>query len=337
MRFTVRRPAGAEVSPCCHRPSGGDVACSVHVGVARPGVAGCALENRLALAVSGATCPHAEHRCDVYAAGICSTRPEALCCSRTASRPHPLRLMARLSPRFCATRTPGCCSVPRAVRVIARTSRASMRIVSKRRAMSVVAFSTQSLRRSVSRAFSFAMRELRASSPVGAALGAGQPLLQHLQPLRLTRGETGGVQQFAGRQGRRHHHTTVDTHHAALTRTSDGSRDVGERDMPAAGPVTGDPVGLHPRWDRPRTAEAHPAEFGHPHPTEPAIHTLDVMRFDRRPAGIPRAHRLCARLGGGAFRRRSCPSPERSPATPAAARSASPAASQSCSARAAVN
>ena len=82
----------------------------------------------------GATCPHAEHRCDVCAAGICSTRPQALCCSRAAIKPHPLRLMPRLSPRFCATRTPGCSIVPRAERVIARTSRASMRIVSKRRA-----------------------------------------------------------------------------------------------------------------------------------------------------------------------------------------------------------
>jgi hypothetical protein len=34
LRFTVRRPASAEVSPCCHRPSGGDVAWRVHVDVA---------------------------------------------------------------------------------------------------------------------------------------------------------------------------------------------------------------------------------------------------------------------------------------------------------------
>src|SRR5271165_3244711 len=51
LRFTVRRPASAEVSPCCHRPSGGDVACGVHVCVARPRAAGDALENRLALPV----------------------------------------------------------------------------------------------------------------------------------------------------------------------------------------------------------------------------------------------------------------------------------------------
>src|SRR5262249_33250814 len=51
LRFTVLRPASAEVSPCCHRPSGGDVACGVDVGIARARSAGDALENRLALAV----------------------------------------------------------------------------------------------------------------------------------------------------------------------------------------------------------------------------------------------------------------------------------------------
>src|SRR4030088_2038251 len=99
----------------------------------------------------GATCPHAEHRCDVYAAGTCSTRPKALCCRRATSWPQPLRLIARLSPRFWATRTPGCATVPRAERVIARTSRSSTLITSNRRARSVVVFSTQSLRRSLSR------------------------------------------------------------------------------------------------------------------------------------------------------------------------------------------
>src|SRR5271166_1000417 len=50
-RFTVHRPASAEVSACCHRPSGGDVASGVHVSVARARTASDALENRLALAV----------------------------------------------------------------------------------------------------------------------------------------------------------------------------------------------------------------------------------------------------------------------------------------------
>jgi hypothetical protein len=80
---------------------------------------------------------------------------------------------------------------------------------------------------------------------------------------------------------------------------------VGERDVPAAGPVAGDPVGLHPLGDGPREAESHPADLGYPYPTEPAVQTL--------------AGRLCAMSGGGGFRRKSYASPVRNPATPAAA------------------
>ena len=57
MRFTVRRPPNGEVSPCGHRPSGGDVACGVDVGVAPTGSADFALEDRLALAVPGSDVP----------------------------------------------------------------------------------------------------------------------------------------------------------------------------------------------------------------------------------------------------------------------------------------
>ena len=57
MRFTVRRPPIGEVSPCGHRPSGGDVACGVDVGVAPASSAGFALENRLALTVPGSDVP----------------------------------------------------------------------------------------------------------------------------------------------------------------------------------------------------------------------------------------------------------------------------------------
>jgi len=51
LRFTVHRLASADVSPCCHRPSGGDVTCGVDIGIARARTAGDALENRLALTV----------------------------------------------------------------------------------------------------------------------------------------------------------------------------------------------------------------------------------------------------------------------------------------------
>ena len=57
MRFTVHRPPSGEVSLCWHRPSGGDVACRVHIGITRPRSAGDALEHRLALAVLGRDMP----------------------------------------------------------------------------------------------------------------------------------------------------------------------------------------------------------------------------------------------------------------------------------------
>src|SRR5882757_9430399 len=60
LRFTVRRPPNGEVSLRWYRPSGGNVAGCVDVGVARPRFAGDAGEDRLALAVFG---------CDVPAGG----------------------------------------------------------------------------------------------------------------------------------------------------------------------------------------------------------------------------------------------------------------------------
>jgi hypothetical protein len=85
---------------------------------------------------------------------------------------------------------------------------------------------------------------------------------------------------------------------------------MGERKMPAAGPIAGDPVGLHPLGDRPRQAEAHPADLGHPHPTEPPVHMLDMMRFHRdlpeslmhtgfapRRAAVRSAEKVAHRLG----------------------------------------
>ncbi len=89
------------------------------------------------------------------------------------------------------------------------------------------------------------------------------------------------MQQFTGRQGCRHGNATVDTHHAAVTGTRDGTGDVRERDKPAPGPIPGDPVGLHTLGDGAREAEAHPADLGHPYPTQPAVETLDVVRFHR--------------------------------------------------------
>ena len=161
MRFTVHRPPSGEVSLCWHRPSGGDVAGSVHVGITRPRSAGDAREDRLALAVLGRDMPTGGASLRRERSRDPLHAPRGLVVE-AGDQPAPTLddLIARLRPRFWATRTPGRSSVPRAERVIARTSRSSTRMVSNRRARSVVVFSTQSRRRSTSRALSLAIASL---------------------------------------------------------------------------------------------------------------------------------------------------------------------------------
>jgi hypothetical protein len=281
LRFTVRRPASAEVSPCCHRPSGGDVACSVHVGVARPGCAGFALEHRLALAVLERDVP--AHR-----ASLRRVRGRDL-----------LDPTASLVLQTPGEQTPSAAADATVQTALLSNTHAGLLDRSTRTAghrTYVKGFDADRVEapRDVRGGFfdpvlasvpltRFELRdgEFRASSPVGAALGATEPLLQHLQSPGRTAAQARGVQQFSSRQCRRHRNTTVYTHHTPVTRAADRIRDVGERNMPAAGPITGDPVGLHARWDRPGQAEAYPADLRYPHPTEPAVQPLNVARFDR--------------------------------------------------------
>jgi len=107
LRFTVRRPPSGEVSPCCHRPSGGDVACSVDVGIAPTGIAGFALEDRLALAVSG---------CENMSGGLAARLPVLLLLHRQI--PHIPRIPAvRQQPLLLlSSRQP---SKPRHIRTVA--------------------------------------------------------------------------------------------------------------------------------------------------------------------------------------------------------------------------
>src|SRR5674476_689217 len=112
------------------------------------------------LRLSDAMCLQALQVCDVYAAFTFSTRPEAFCYNRPASRPHPDLRMPRLRPAFCATFLPGFCTVPAAERVMPLTLRFSTRITSNLAARSVLVFSSQSLRRSPSLAFNRPIRVL---------------------------------------------------------------------------------------------------------------------------------------------------------------------------------
>ena len=279
LRFTVRRPANAEVSPCCHRPSGGDVACSVHVGVARTRVTDLALENRLALAVLG---------CDMPACGASLRRvrgrdlldPSVSLMLQTRGKQTPTACVdSPIQSTFLGNaHTRLRHSSPRGACHHAHVEGLDPDRIETPRDVSSGFFypvlTTVGLTR-----FQLRNRHLCASSPARAAPGAGKPLLQYLQPASLTAAQTRNAQQFTGRQGRRHYNATVDTDHAALTRTSDRTRDMREPDVPATGPIAGNPVGLHALGDRPRQTETHPTHLRHPDLTEPAVQTLDVMQF----------------------------------------------------------
>ena len=233
MRFTVRRPPIGEVSPCGHRPSGGDVACGVDVGVAPASSAGFALEHRLALTVPG---------CDVPARGASLRRkrgrdlldPTVSLVLQTRGEKPPTAVPDRpVQPALLSDAHTGLLhSSPRSAGHRPHVQGFDPDRVEAARNASADLFDPVLAPVGLTR-LQFRDRPFCSRTPGGATLGPGQPLLQHLQPLDLTPGQTGCVQQWPG----------------------DRSGDVGERDMPAAGPITGHPVGLDTRWHRPRQRE----------------------------------------------------------------------------------
>ncbi len=281
MRFRVRRLPSGEVSPCGHRPSGGDVACSVDVGVAPSSGAGFALENRLALTVP---------RSDVPARGASLRRvrgrnlfdPTVSLVLQTRGQKAPTAPAdSSVQPAFLSNTHTGLLdSSARSADHRTHVEGFDADRVEATREVSGDFFDPVLAPVGLTRS-QIRDRQLRSGTPVRATVGPGEPLLQHLQPLGLAEAQARGAQQFTGRQRCRHRNAAVDTNHATIAWTGDGFRNVGERHMPAASPITGDPVGLDARGHRPRHAKPHPAHFGHPHPTKATVDALDVTRFQR--------------------------------------------------------
>ena len=223
LRFTVRRPPIGEVSPCCHRPSGGDVACGVDVGVAPASSAGFALENRLALAVPGSDVPargaslrriRGRDLLDPTVSLVLQTRGEK---PPTAAADRPVQ------PALLSNAHTGLLhSSPRRAGHRPHVKGFDPDRVEAARNVSGDFFDPVLAPVGLT-GFQFRDRPFRSRAPVGATLGPGESPLQHLQPLSLTAGQTGCVQQFAGRQRRRHRNTTVDAHHAPIVRPGIGS------------------------------------------------------------------------------------------------------------------
>jgi hypothetical protein len=278
-RFTVHRPPYGEVSLCWYRPSGGDVACGVHVGVAWPRVAGNARENRLALAVFG---------CDV---------PTGRTSLRRVRSYYPFESARSLVVKPDNQSTPcltSDCSVESAFLGDSNTGLLASRTcrTGHRPHVEVLDSDGVELAREVGGCLldpvaspvgfarpNFRDRQLDARSAVGSALSARKALLKPAQPNRLTWCQARGVQQLPGRQCSRNRHTTIDTDHTAITRAGYRFGNMRERNMPAASPIASDAIRLHPGRHRSCASKSHPPNLGHPHAAVASIEVFDMRWF----------------------------------------------------------
>ena len=245
MRFTVHRPASAEVSPCCHRPSGGDVACGVHVGVARPRAAGDAPENRLALAVFRRDMPAvgASLRC------VCRwdefKSPPGLVLEPGHQQPPPLAADLTVEAPFL------CHVGARAFPSSARRSghRANLQVLDAD-GVEAARQIGGGLFHPVTAAICFAgpqrrNGQLRSRPSIRSASRPGQTPLQSPQPLGFTNPKAGNAQQIPARQRNRDRHPAINTHHAAILGPRDRVRDDSKSEVPPPGPIQCDSVRLH--------------------------------------------------------------------------------------------
>ncbi len=280
MRFTVRRPAGAEVSPCCHRPSGGDVACGVDVGIARSRTAGDALENRLALAV---------FRRDVPAAGASLRR---------------IRCWDEFEPSLGLVLEPGnqqtpALAVDRAIEasflrdVGARTVTSPARGAGHRTHTQILdADGVEAARQiggglfhPVTAAIGFARAhpgngQLRSRPPTRSALRPGQTLLQSPQPLRLTSTKARNAQQLPAGKRHRYGHAAINANDTAITGSQDRCRKGSKRDVPAPRSIQADSVRLHRGGDGAGPPKPHPPDLRYPYPPVAGAQPVDVARFE---------------------------------------------------------
>src|SRR5690606_8753171 len=100
--------------------------------------------------------------------------------------------------------------------------------------------------------------------PVRSSLSSGEFPLQPAQPCFLRLAQAWRGQQFPGGQRHRHGDTPVHPDYLARARRGDRVWRDGERHVPTARTVPGDPVRLRFRWTRAWQAEPHPYRLGPP-------------------------------------------------------------------------
>ena len=278
MRFTVRRPASAEVSPCCHRPSGGDVACGVDVGVAPPRIAGDALENRLALAVLRRDVPAARAslrriRCrDEF-------QPLSDFMLQSGDQQSPA-LAADLAVEAPFLRDPG-----------ARAFTSPARRAGHRTHLQVLNFDGVEAARhigggffhKVTAAICFTGAQLRdgqfrSCRPSRSALPPSQTPLQSAKPFGLAGTKARSAEQLPAGQGNRDRYAAINSDDAAIAGSRYRVGEGGKSDVPAPRAIQGDPIRFHGVGDGARPAEAHPPDLGYPYLPVAAVEPFNVAR-----------------------------------------------------------
>jgi hypothetical protein len=280
VRFTVRRPASAEVSPCCHRPSGGDVACGVHVGIARARAAGDALENRLALAVFRRDMP----------AGRASLR-----CVRSPNRFEPPRSFVlkpgnQQAPALAVNLT---VEAPFLRDVDARKFTSTARRTGHRSHIQVfdsdrveaAGYIGGGLFYPFAAAVCFAGPQsadglFGSCPPARTGSRPRQTLLQSPQSLCFTSAKARNTQQLPGGQRRRRRHPAIDANHAAITGAWNSFGDDGKGDVPASRSIQGDAIRLHRVGDAAGPPEPNPTYFRYPYLPVAAAQPFEVARFE---------------------------------------------------------
>jgi hypothetical protein len=280
LRFTVRRPASAEVSPCCHRPSGGDVACGVHVGIARPRAAGDALENRLALTV---------FRRDMPALGASLRRvrcwnqfesPQGFVLEPGHQQPPPLAVDLTVEAAFL--RDTAGRAVPGPAR---RAGHGTHLQVLHADGVEAARHIGAGLFHPVTTAIGLTgpqprNRPLRSRPPIRSAPRPSQTPLQSPQPLGLANTKARNTHQLPARQRHRDRHPAIHTHNAAITGPRDRFTDGGKRDVPAPRSIQRDAVRLHRGGDGAGPPKPHPPDLRYPHLPMAAAEPLEVARFE---------------------------------------------------------
>jgi hypothetical protein len=280
LRFTVHGPASAEVSPCCHRPSGGDVACGVHVGIARAVTTGDALKNRLTLAV---------FRRDMPAVGASLRRirrwdefePSLGLVLQPSNQQSP-PLAADFPVKAPFLRDVG----TRAVTTTSRRSAHGAHIqILDADGVEAARQIGAGLFHPVTAAVGFAGAQLRngplrSRPPARSASRSGQTLLQSVQAFGFAGTKAGNAQQLSARQRGRDRHAAINADDASIIGTWDGFGDGSKTDVPAPRPIPSDSVRLHRARDVAGPPEPHPTDLRYPYLPVAAAEPFDVAPFE---------------------------------------------------------